>query len=471
MSKIIFVNPPLTSYQRYGILGAVLEHLQPVNLCYLAAATRKAGFETGIIDSPFLGKKIKEVTQEIIAKSPEYVGITATTCSVFNAGMLAKGIKEHNPDIVTILGGVHISALPEKTMKVFKDIDFGVIGEGEETIVRLLHACEKRDDVRSIRGIIARDKEEFIISLPSDPINDLDSLPMPAWELLDDFSYYSPNLPSLYRFPAAGLVTSRGCSRRCVFCDKSVFDSRVRSHSPKYIIDMIKHLYNNYHVREIIFKDPDFAFSKNRVIKLCRMLRAENLNITWTCMIRADSVDKDILLEMKDAGCWQVGIGIESGSQKILDFLKKDIQLERIETCVNLLNKTGLNIMAYFMLGAPFESEDTINETRRFIKKLRIENIKLNFFTPYPGSSIYRGIRNFGDFTEDWPKLNGASLVFIPSGLKEERLQYFSKKILREFYFRPRIIMGYLVRSRNLRIISRFFMGMMALIRYILKRR
>lgn len=471
MSKIIFVNPPLTPYQRYGVLGAVLGQLQPVNLCYLAAATRKAGFETEIIDSPLLGKGIEELTQEIIARSPEYVGITATTCSVFNAGMLAKGIKEQNPDIVTILGGVHISALPEKTMRAFKDIDFGIIGEGEEAIVKLLHACEERDGIRSVRGIIARDKDSFMISSPSDPISDLDSLPMPAWDLLDNFSYYSPNLSSLHRLPVAGLVTSRGCSRRCVFCDKSVFGSRVRNHSPEYTMDMIKYLYNHYHVREIIFKDPDFAFSKNRVIKFCRMLRTENLNITWTCMIRADSVDKDILVEMKDAGCWQVGIGIESGSQKILDFLQKDMQLERIETCVKLLNKTGLNIMAYFMLGMHLESEDTINETRRFIKKLRIENIKLNFFTPYPGSSIYRSIRNFGDFTEDWAKLNGAFLVFIPSGLKEERLQYFSKKILREFYFRPRIIMNYLGRSLNLRIISRFFMGMMALIRYILKRR
>jgi len=471
MSKIIFVNPPLTSYQRYGVLGAALEHLQPVNLCYLAAATCRAGFETEIIDSPLLGKSIEDVTLEIITKSPEYVGITATTCAVFNAGMLAKSIKERNPDIVTILGGVHISALPEKTMSAFKDIDFGVIGEGEETIVRLLYACENRDNVRNIRGIITRDKEELILSGPSNPIDNLDSLSMPAWELLDNFSNYSPNLPGLHRFPVAGLITSRGCSKRCIFCDKSVFGSRIRSHSPKYIIEMIKRLYDSYHIREVIFKDPDFAFSKDRVIKFCRMLKTENLDIAWTCMMRADSVDKELLFEMKDAGCWQVGIGIESGSQKILDFLKKGIKLEKIKTCVNLLREAGLNIMVYFMLGAPFESEDTINQTRRFIKELRVENLKLNFFTPYPGSSIYRDIRNFGDFTEDWSKINGASAVFIPLGLKKDKLQHFSKKILREFYFRPRIVIGYLPRLRNLRTIKRFFIGMLVLIKYILKRK
>ncbi|MBL7197352.1 MAG: cobalamin-dependent protein [Candidatus Omnitrophica bacterium] len=471
MPKIIFINPPLTLYQRYGFLGGVLGQLQPVSLCYLAAATRKAGFETEIIDAPALGMGVEEVAEKVITRSPKYVGITTTTCSVFNAGMLAKGIKERNHNIIIILGGVHISALPERTMEAFKEIDFGVIGEGEETVVELLHACEKKDDIRNVRGIITREKGAFMISSPSDPISDLDSLPMPAWDLLDDFSYYNPNLSSLHRLPVAALVTSRGCLRRCIFCDnKLVFGNGVRTHSPEYIIEMIKHLRNNYHVKEIVFKDPDFTFSRNRAIKFCRMLKAEKLKITWSCMMRADSADKDILVNMKDAGCWQVGIGIESGSQKILDFLKKDMQLERVEACVDLINKAGLNIISYFMLGAPLDSEDSINATRKFIKKLRIENLKLNFFTPYPGSPIYKDIGNFGNFTEDWARLNGAYPVFIPFGLDPERLQHFSKKILKEFYFRPRIILNYLNRSLDLRIIFRFFSGMMTLIRHILKK-
>ncbi len=234
---------------------------------------------------------------------------------------------------------------------------------------------------------------------------------------------------------------------------------------------MIRYLYKKQQVREIIFKDSDLAFSKDRIMKICEMLRTENLKINWTCMMRPDSIDKDILGEMKEAGCWQVGIGIESGSQRILDFLEKDMTLERIESCVKLLNKFGFNIIGYFMLGLPFESKDTINETMEFINNIKIDNMKLNFFTPYPGAPIYANIEKYGNFTDDWPKLNGAYPVFTPSTLKEDDLQYSSRKMLKEFYFRPRVIMNYVNRSLNLRTFLRFFAGMLTLSKYVLKKK
>ncbi len=471
MAKIVFINPPLTSYQRYGILGGVLHGLQPNNLCYLAAVTRQAGFETKIIDAPALHLGINKILEQIMIDSPEYVGITATTCSIISAGELAMSIKQYNSRIVIILGGVHLSALPEITMQRFKGFDIGVIGEGEKTIVRLLRAHAEKMDLRKIEGIIFREENNLVVASPPALIDELDTLPMPAWDLLPDFSHYAPNLSSFHRFPVAHLVTSRGCVGNCIFCcSKTVSGKKVRSHSPAYIIDSIKHLQHYYNIREIVFNDPDFVFSKERMFQFCKMIRDEKLKVSWVCMVRADSIDKDILLEMKKAGCWQICIGIESGSQRMLNILNKGIQLETIKEAINLVSRIGFNIMGYFMIGIPSETEDTIKETMVFIKKTKLDNIKVNFFTPYPGSPIYKNIKKVGNFYQDWQKFNGAFPMFASTHLNEEKLLYAAKKMLKEFYFRPRIVINFLRRSTNVKVLLEFFKGMIILMRYIQNR-
>jgi radical SAM superfamily enzyme YgiQ (UPF0313 family) len=197
------------------------------------------------------------------------------------------------------------------------------------------------------------------------------------------------------------------------------------------------------------------------------MLRKENLRVYWTCMIRPDNIDKDILIEMKASGCWQVGIGIESGSQVVLDFLRKGLLLEQIESCVTLLKRFRFNVIGYFMLGSPLESLETISETAKFIKRIKIDNMKLNFFTPYPGSLMYSEISKYGNFINDWVKLNGANPSFVPFALKEGELRYYSRKILKDFYFRPNVIMTYLRRSLSSGGFLKFFAGMMELNRYV----
>jgi len=469
MSKIIFINPPMSHFQRYGYLGEVLGELQPVNLCYLAAVTVSAGFDTKIIDAPAEKLNLEDLMNRIVRESPQYVGITATTCSISNAGLLAKEIKQYNPKIVTIVGGVHISALPKETMQRFYDIDIGVVGEGEKTIVELLLALENNFDLNKVDGILFRQDGRLVFSNPRPLIDELDMLPMPSWQLLPSFWHYMPNLSSFYKLPVASLVTSRGCPKSCIFCDKCVFGNRIRSHSAKYTIEMIKYLYLYYGVRYFVFKDHDFAFSANRTRQICEALRKNDLKINWSCMARPDDVDGSILAEMKNAGCWQIGFGIESGSQRILDFLSKGIQVDKVTSVIQLCNRFRINVMGYFIIGSPTESEDTIRETVKFIKKVKMDNIKVNFFTPYPGSPIYKDIRNFGDFTEDWLKMNEGYPVFIPFGLSQQQLIYFSKKLLREFYFQPRIIMNYLFRSLRPSVFLKFFKGMLALMKYILK--
>ncbi|RKY37094.1 MAG: hypothetical protein DRP78_02000 [Candidatus Omnitrophota bacterium] len=469
MAKIIFVYPPLTSYQRYGHLGKVVGILQPLNLCYLAASTRQAGFATEIIDSSALGIELDEVARLINKVCPEYVGITATTCSINNAGMLARLIKQQNPNITIILGGTHISSLPKETLRVFDGIDIGVIGEGEEVIVDLLNACKKSQDLREVKGIIFRNNGELVITHRQELIENLDSLPMPAWDLLPPFSRYIPSLVRLRGGSVASLVTSRGCNEVCIFCDKSVCGYKIRSHSPEYVINLIRHLSECYRVKEIIFKDPNFTFSKPRVLRFCQQLAESKINIKWNCMVRADTIDHEVLSAMKSCGCWQISVGIESGSQKILDVLKKGICIEQIKDAIEIAKKLKFDVLGYIIIGSPLETEETIKETMEFVSGLRLDSLKVNYFSPYPGSPIYADISKFGIFENNWDQLNAAHPVFIPFGLNEEKMNYFYRKILKDFYFRPRIFLGYLKKILISKAILRYLVGVLGFVRCISK--
>jgi len=467
MSKIIFIQPPITSYQRYGYLGTAVGNLQPLNLCYLAASSRRAGFDSEIIDSPALGLGVEDAAGLVIKKSPKYVGITANSCSVNNAGVLARLIKRHNNNIITVLGGTHISSLPKETMSAFDGFDVGVIGEGEEVMVNLSNALENMQDLRQVKGIIFRNNGDLVVTPGQQPIADLDCLPVPAWDLLPDFSRYVPSLVRLRKLPAALLVTSRGCNKSCLFCDRSVFGKSVRSHSPDYIVELIKYLSDRFKVREIVFKDPDFAHSREQILEFCHKLINSRIDIKWNCMVRADSVDRQVLSAMKSSGCWQISLGIESGAQEILDFLKRGMRLEQIRDSVMLMKELGFNIVGYIMLGSPLESVETIKETIDFLGRLGLDSIKVNFFTPYPGSAIYKHIGKLGVFNDDWNKLNAAHPVFIPFNLTEAKLRYFSKKILKKFYFRPRVVFNYLKRALHLKVTLRYLFGLIGFGRHI----
>jgi len=470
MKNIIFVNPPLNLSERYGVLGGVLGELQPYNLCSLAAATKMAGFETTIIDAPALKLSIQQTAAQIILSNPDYIGITATTCSITNAHLLATEIKKQLPQIIIIVGGVHISALPQETLKAFKNFDIGVIGEGEITIVNLLKTLKEDTSLDQVNGIIFKKNNSLYVTPAQSLIEDLDMLPFPSWNLLSDFNLYHPNLSSLHRLPIASLVTSRGCTQKCTFCDKSVFGNRVRTHSPKYIIKMIKELKNTYSIKEVIFKDHDFAFSEERILKICHQLKESGLALSWSCMLRADKVNKNILQAMKESGCWQIGLGIESGSPQILKDLIKNLNPEKIHNNINLIKNFNFNLIGYFILGTPTETRETITETRNFIRKSRLDSIKLNFFTAYPGSPIYQNLKIAKNLTETWPYLNSSRPTFIPENLTEQELWHSSKKILKEFYLRLPTLLSYGKRALNLKLLYKFFIGMLTLIRYIFKK-
>lgn len=448
MVDIVFATPPLAMSERYGALAPGGSKLPPLGLALLASIVRGKEFSTSIVDAEALNLTTPEAARKILDYNPSWIGITAVTMSVHNAVHLAETIKTIAPQVLTILGGVHLTALPQLTMEQFNSIDLGVIGEGEETLVELLIKGPERKNLASIPGLIFRDNEKLKITAPRKLIADLDSLPFPAWDLLPVLSkHYRPAANCFLRLPSSSIISSRGCPGRCIFCDRTISGKRIRTHSARYLIEQIRHLYRYYQIRDIIFHDDNFMTDRKRLLELCQLLRQENLKLSWSCTGRIDMAEPELLKRMKEAGCWQIAYGIESGAQEILNFLKKDITLQQIRETISLTREAGIESRGYFMLGVPGETKETLRETINFLLDLPLDDFHITFFAPHPGSKITANIREYGFFDNDWRKDGGWQVTFIPSGLTREDLEKHHRLAFSKFYFRKRIILAYIKRT------------------------
>ncbi len=473
MGKIILIKPPISMENLYGELSEAGSLEPPLGLAYLAANLRKNGIDVEIIDCMVEKFSMERAVSEILARKPIYVGITAVTIDIHNAAYLAKRLKEANPDLVTIIGGVHVTALPYETMRLFECLDIAVINEGEITICELIKALEQKHDISSIKGIIFRKNGELVATLPREFIKDLDLLPLPAWDLLPFLpKYYHSPAYSLDKSPSSSLITTRGCGSNCTFCFQGAFGKNVRMHQAEYVFKMIKHLYYNYGIRNIRILDDNFLLDYRRVRNICEMLIKERMDLTFSCLSRVDIINLDTLKLLKKAGCWQLIFGIESGSQKILDAVKKRITLIQIERALKLTRQAGLRSLGYFMIGFPTETEKTVQETINFSLRVPLDDFKMNILVPFPGCELYKTADQFGAFDRDWKKMNMyIDSCFVPSGLTKDKMEDLRKKAFRKFYLRPRIIFGYLKNIRNPSHVLKLYIGAKSLLKLWLKKR
>lgn len=458
---IIFTRTRLPLEEEYGHLAKLGSVEMPNGLCYLAASTRKAGFKTEIIDAHAMNLSNDKLTDLIINEDPKYVGISANTINIYTAADLAKKVKKINPRIKMIVGGPHITAVPIETMKRFPEIDMGVIGEGEITIVDLLNSLKKKNNPSKVKGIVYRKNNEIVVTEKRQLIKNLDDLPPPAFDLLPEFKkYYKPPAWSLHEKVSALLITSRGCSSQCTFCDRAVFGNICRTHSSKYVMGIIKRLYYKHGVRHLRLNEDNLLLFRDKLKGICNTIIKENLKISWSCFARADCVNLEILRLMKRAGCWQISFGIESGEQKILDVEKKNIKLEQIEKAVKLAKKVGIRVIGFNMIGHPLETIRSMKKTIDFNKKIGVDDFKAEFLTPFPETELYYTAEKYGILDRDWRKMGVyRGPVFIPYGLTEELLFEWHKRGLRQFYLQPRVILSYAKQIRSLNDIKTLFLG------------
>ncbi len=450
---LVLINPPVNSLKDMKIL--------PEGLCLLAAIVLRdiEDIEVKIIDAQTLDLSIEETVKRVLDLNADYIGITITILSVQPASQIASKIKE-KINIPVIVGGAQATVMPEEVMKRNRDFDYGVLGEGEITLVKLLKELDKKNkDFSKINGIIFWKNKKLIRTKPAELIKNMDDIPLPAWNLLEDTNIYSKSISRSWRFPAFSFLSSRGCPGQCIFCAK-LYGNCLRSYSAERLIEVVKILTIEYKIKHIDFYDDNFVIFRERLKKFCNYIIENKIDITWTCLSRVDHINEEILKLMYRAGCRKLEFGIESGNQEILDFEKKGITLEQIKRAVIMTKKTEIETAGFVILGHPKETKETMQETIDFVKSLPLDDCFFSYMTPYPGTMLYNTARKYGEFKEDWNIMNQGKISFIPKGLTEEDLRIYYKKGLREFYFRPRIIFHYLKKSiKQGRVLELFKQG------------
>ena len=412
----------------------IANRMVPQGLLSIAAYLAQKGHDVFVYDclGPNAPLNLYAQVQEILSYQPQIVGFSATTSSFPDAADLAQIIKKHSPDIITVCGGVHVSALEGKLLRDYPAFDFLVAGEGEETISELAAGF----DPSEVRGLIRWQESEVIVNDPRPKIPDLDFLPFPAYEKLDGFprDYHLP-LFSYINTPGATMITSRGCMFQCSYCDRSVFKKGFRYNSADYIYEHMKYLREKFGVRHINIYDDLFTANRQRIVDLYERLSSHPLGINFNCAVRVGYTDDDLLKMLKDAGCLMVSLGIESADPEMLARHKSGVSLDEVRDTVRRIQKAGLRAKGLFMMGLPGETEESIKRTSDFIITLGLDDMNMAKFTPFPGAPLWGAIKDEGTFNEDWRLMNCLNFVFVPKDIaSKERLDQLYNIHVKRFY-------------------------------------
>jgi len=439
VKRVVLVNPPMRIDQVYGTFSAWGGASPPTGICYVAAVLREHGFDVSIVDAEALALDNTEAVRRILAQEPQIVGVACKTLWVENAHRVAQELKALAPPVLTVAGGNHVSALPERSLQEFPAFDVVVVGEGERTFFELVAALNEGRDLATVPGLAVRQNGHIVRTAPRERIANLDELPFPAFDLLPELAtHYRPALTSVERLPAFSVVASRGCPCHCTFCDRGIFGNRVTKHSPEYTVELLRTLVETHGIRYLLFDDDNLLLNKKHLFRLLDLMKETGLGLPFTCQSRVDTVDEDRLGRLKEAGCRMILFGIESGSQQILDAMKKGITVEQIREAVALTQKFRIRTQGFFILGYPGETEETMRETVELIRECRFDDVGVFLFSPLPGSEVYSNVARYGRFVEDWSKMNSLDeVVFVPHGLSEEMLKEYSDRCYKACYARP----------------------------------
>ncbi len=446
--------------ERYGGLASVGSFLPPLGLLYLAAVLCDR-YAVRVLDGSANPMTAEEIVGEVREFCPDVVGISVMTPTLAKALSICQAVKKHDPEVTTVLGGPHPSALPEETAAA-PGVDFVVVGEGETTFPELLRAIEGGATPDTVEGICFLREGRTIRTPARKRIRDLDAVPFPARHLLDH-SPYRPSAAHSRRKPAFSVMCGRGCPYRCTFCSCSkVFRDGVAVRRPEGVAGEIRHLVEHYGAREILLWDDTFGLSREWTLRFCELVRP--LGVSWSAWMRCDLADRERLEAMARSGCWHVSYGVESGNQKILDGIRKEQTLDQARRAFSLTREAGMEARGTFILGLPGENRETLRETVDFAIEIKADYAQFQFLTPYPGTELWSSVPDHGSFlTGDLSKYTIWFPVYVPQGLTREDLETALRTAYRRFYLSPSYILRRLARIRTLEDIGRSLSGLTAL--------
>lgn len=419
----------------------------PLGLAYLASSIRKAGQGVGIIDALKEGLHHDQVVRQTAGYSVS--GITCMSDHHLETIRLAQALKRAGR--LVWLGGPHVTALPKQSLEE-TGADAVFLGEAENTLPELLGAWPEKPSLDGVLYAVDESSPDWV--LPPD----LDQLPEPAWDLVPPGSYpIAPHGAMLHRFPAAPLITSRGCPFRCTFCTAPRFHRRkIRFRTPELVLDEIERLVRDFSVREIHFEDNNMASSRSHVSAICEGLLSRGIDVTWTCPngVRTEGLDDDLLGLMKRSGCYMLAFGIESGNPELLRGIKKDVSLENMLDAVRRASAAGIQTQGFFIFGLPGETQETMRRTIRVAVQSKLDRAQFHLLDVLPGSEMWD---EFGQRRiAGWERRGFQEVVWLPEGLTEQDLIQAQKRAFRKFYLRFRILWSFL-KDLKLRQIPYFY--------------
>jgi anaerobic magnesium-protoporphyrin IX monomethyl ester cyclase len=410
----------------------------PIGLGYLASMVRKDRHEVNILDAQKEGISAQETCAKINAHNPDVIGISIITPAYYNARKIIRKIRRNYPRAKIVVGGPHASALPELTLKE-TGADFAIRGEGEHAFRSLVNSLSKnKKDASSLKDASYIKNGKCTIRQKISYIEDLDSIPFPAWDLMKPSSYpMKPHQFFIRKFPTAPIITSRGCPYACDFCSASFLSGRrVRFRSARNVVSEIELLVKKYGVREIHFEDDNFTISRKHVEGICKEIIKRKLQIVWQCPngIRMDVLNSDLVALMRKSGCYRLAFGIESGSQKILDTVGKRLDLKKADKIIRMVKDHGVEVHGFFILGFPDETKKTAEETLRFINEHPFDFVNVSLLSYLPGSRLFREKYKKHDLKSiNWERIYYFSAE--PSRfLSAAALKKLQKKAMSDFY-------------------------------------
>ncbi len=441
-------------------------HIKPLvnvvpspSLLYLAPFLIEDGHEVTYLEGLFL--TFESMTERLRTLSPDLVGITMTSLDWEISRWMIMDLKKLFPGIHLVVGGIHPTLWMERCMEECPAIDYLVYGEGEYTMRELASALSSGASPAGIKGLIFREGGALVRTEARPLLADIDLLPFPAHGLVDARDYLPS--PTFYKkLPHANIIGARGCPFHCIFCHT---DSRVRMRSAVSIADEIEMLHRDHGVRDIAFWDDTFTLSEERALEFCDEMVRRRLKVCWAVNARVDRVNEALLSRMKEAGCWRILYGIESGVQKNLDRLRKGITLEQVRHAVALTRKARIEAYGTFMFGIPGETYEEGLETIDFACSLGLDYAVFVNLTPLPGTEVYEdlvsGRLKPAKFAQN--RFNFKNVSFVPEGMTEEQIRHLIQLGHKRFYVNPRMVARKIAGIRSLYDITKYVKGFLLL--------
>ena len=401
--------------------------LPPLGLLYIAAVLRESGHKVNIIDTVFM-KSWQDFENAIDSNESEAVGITIMTPTVNSALSIAKHVKGKYKCPI-IFGGPHATILPESVLQG-ANVDYVVEGEGELTICELVDSLSKGKNISNVAGIFYKENNVIKRTKPREVIANLDDIPFPARDLASN---------NYFKYGSGTIISSRGCPYNCSFCQptlRKLFGTKLRFRSPQNVVAEMEHLKKNLHIKFIKFDDDTFTANKKWLLQVCIEIVRQKLEINWACNARVDTVDKEMLLAMKNAGCIKISFGVESGSQEILDTLNKGITIDQIRKAFILCKQIDLRTHAYLMIGSPGENAKTINATEALIKEIKPDDMYMSITTPLPMTKLFDDLsKENAILAQNWSDFDYSSKYTIRmDAISYAEIARRRRKITRSFW-------------------------------------